>query len=347
MRFADIEVNLDTFLKKIDILVYLPLIFISRIFSILFLWRNKSENVLVVRPGGMGDLVCLTIAMEDVKVSRHQIVFLIQKRAKPWAEHLKLNYIIIGFNALFFKNIYKFNTVINTEQLYGLSQTLASTFITTRGRISGFSSCRGSFLSHKSIPYEPSNMHEVLCFRKLWICSLNISNTPITDKDPIERSRIFSKNSGYLVVGIAGLQAPSRSLSIETWVTLIVRWASGRPVLLVGAPVDTPFIEAIIRFNGSNKWKHLKGEFIEVVQTIRESDRFLTIDGGLVHVASYYGIPTDVIFTSGQYKKWAPLSKDSLIIKNWSIPCSPCTMFGQVPKCPHDFRCKKGLRLQA
>lgn len=335
---------MDRFLKYIDIVAYIPLIILIRLLSYCINRKTDSDQILVIRPGGMGDLICLTMALEDMKVAPDRVVFLIQKRSEPWAKHLKLKYMKIGFNRTFFKNIFNFQAIINTEQLFGLSQALAVIFSRHNGSITGFNSCRGSFINTRSAPYDPIYIHEVICFRRLLSCSLSLDKTPTELEQIHPRVRHLPNGPQHLIVGIAGLQAPSRSLPIDTWVQIIERWALDRPLLFVGAPIDTPFIDAILTRKGSQNWAHYKGNFSEVVRLIREATRFLTIDGGLVHVASFYGTPTDAIFTSGQYKKWAPLSEGSNIIKNWNVPCSPCTLFGQVPKCPHSYRCKRDLK---
>ncbi len=60
----------------------------------------------------------------------------------------------------------------------------------------------------------------------------------------------------------------------------------------------------------------------------------------MVHVASYFNVPSTVIFTSGQDYKWAPLTPGSLVLKRKDLSCQPCNRFGQVPPCPNGLICR-------
>ena len=74
---------------------------------------------------------------------------------------------------------------------------------------------------------------------------------------------------------------------------------------------------------------------------IRASEEVLTVDGGFLHIASYYGVPVTGLFTSGRDRKWAALSPGSRVVRRDDLPCRPCTWFGQVPHCTHNFVCKE------
>jgi hypothetical protein len=65
------------------------------------------------------------------------------------------------------------------------------------------------------------------------------------------------------------------------------------------------------------------------------------VDGGFLHIASYYGVPVTGVFTSGRESKWAALAPGSRMVRRADLECQPCTWFGQVAPCVHDFACKE------
>jgi ADP-heptose:LPS heptosyltransferase len=100
-----------------------------------------------------------------------------------------------------------------------------------------------------------------------------------------------------------------------------------------------PFGRQLIeRFENQAELFH--GNFSQLCDRIASSEEVLTIDSGFLHIASYYGVPTTGIFTSGRERKWASLARDSSIVRRNDLACQPCTWFGQVPVCAHNFACK-------
>jgi hypothetical protein len=67
----------------------------------------------------------------------------------------------------------------------------------------------------------------------------------------------------------------------------------------------------------------------------------LTVDGGFLHIASYYGVPVTGVFTSGRESKWAALAPGSRMVRRDDLECRPCTWFGQVAACKNQYACKK------
>ena len=142
------------------------------------------------------------------------------------------------------------------------------------------------------------------------------------------------------MVLIAGRQSPSRRLDLDAWTSLISKWHQRRAFFIAAAPEDADFARQLrSRFEGHASL--FTGSFEELCNQIARSEEVLTMDGGAVHIASYFGVPTLAIFTSGRDRKWHPLGEGSRILRRHDLSCQPCTKFGQVPPCPFDYACLK------
>lgn len=291
--------------------------------------QPQSDEPLIVRPGGMGDLICAHLALERLGIEVETVRWLIEDRSEPWARHAGLHYETIAPPRLPAPAA----LVIDTEQRFGLSLAYSLMARPPAGRLHAFATNRGSRWADTATPYDPLDTHEVESFTQLFAAAFQRPRpAPL---QPIPRRW---PATGGLVVGIAGRQEPTRALSVERWAGLVAHFTGGKDFALVAAPTDAPFAEALAaRFDGRATLH--RGNFTSVCELIARSEAFLTIDGGLVHVASYYGIPTTAIFTGGRERKWAPLGVGSVLIRRHDLPCQPCTLYGQTPPCPRAFAC--------
>jgi heptosyltransferase II len=116
-------------------------------------------------------------------------------------------------------------------------------------------------------------------------------------------------------------------------------WTRGRPFVVVGAPQDLEFAQGL-RAEFGDQASLFQGDFSRMCAMLSEAEAVFTVDGGFLHIASYYGVPATAIFTSGIDRKWAPLAELSQVVKRDDLQCQPCSRFGQVPPCPYQYTCK-------
>jgi len=288
----------------------------------------------------MGDLICADIALEELGLDPRRFTWLIEARSKPWAEYRRLNYFCYDIDPLqTLKQMWsRHDLVINTEQLFGLTQAYAMLALRKGGDLVSFETNRGSRWSGLVVPYDWRDEHETVAFARLFARALD---HPYVERGTLQRARLHPSDAPPLVL-IAGRQSPSRNLSLETWVTLIAAAYPGRPFLIAAAPEDADFAEKIAdRFPGLAR--RFSRSFGELCEQIARSEELFTMDGGGVHIASFFGVPTLALFTSGRDRKWHPLGFGSRLIRRNDLACQPCTRFGQVPPCAHQFAC---LRLE-
>lgn len=298
---------------------------------------------LIVRPGGMGDLIVAMIALENIDQEPRDFHWLIEKRSEGWARHHGLTYWCYDRQPtrLLVTRLGGYSRVINTEQLYGLAQAFSLASLTSTGVLTSFETSRENHRSHRVCPYD-QNKHEVINFERLF--RLALDRGEVSRKSPKLRLRKVAADAPWLI-GIAGLGEPARRWSIEQWVEFTRMHVPPGPLNVVAAPVDRPFAQELVKKLGKHS-RNLDLSFDQLCGHMARASRLLTHDGGLCHMASYFGVPVTVGFTSGSPVKWHPLSKGSLVLAPGHLPCHPCTRFGRPDPCKRSYACKPVEGLQ-
>jgi heptosyltransferase II len=284
----------------------------------------------------MGDLICADIALQELGLRAQDFLWLIEKRSRPWAEYRGLSFLCYDEHPQrVLGQIWRSHSlVINTEQLFGLAQGCALLAKAPNGRLACFETIRGARRAQIVVPYDWKDAHETLEFARLFAASLDL---PEPARRRLPRSRLQPASGPPLLV-VAGCQSRSRALGLERWTRLVGSWHRGRRFLIAASPADATLAEQLVhRFGGTAS--RFEGDFPQLCQAIAQSQEMLTIDGGALHMASFFGVPTLAVFTSGRSRKWAPLAQGSRIIRRHDLPCQPCTKFGQVPPCPIQHQC--------
>ena len=297
--------------------------------------RRRVETPVIIRPGGMGDLICLHVALEQLGMDAKNFLWIIEKRSVPWVQHMGLPHKLIGPKLL--SSVGRYRNIINSEQHYGVSQIIAVA-LAGRGRnLTALSTVRGANVATTVSPYSPIHTHEIESFRRLLIAALKMHES---DQN-LDRRRLHVED-GSLVVALGGGHAESRSLELGQWVEIIRKWVGERSFFVLTGPVEISLARDIVKVFGE-QGQFVPGSFSENCRRISTATRVLTMDGGLTHVANYFGVPTDTLFTSGQEYLWRPIAVGSRTFLNNELACRPCTMFGHTPKCQVGFLCKNDL----
>jgi ADP-heptose:LPS heptosyltransferase len=304
-----------------------------------------TSSTLIIRPGGLGDLVCADIALQTLGLDARKFNWLIETRSQPWAEYRGLPYVCYDRQPvkMLAKIFGSHDLVINTEQLYGLSQASGLLARARGGRLVSFDTNRGAAWANRTVPYDWKDAHEVIEFARLFCFALNPSEEAFFAD--CSRPRTQPACVPPLVL-IAGRQSRSRRLPIATWERLIATWHSQRKFLLAAAPEDAAFADELAKKFGDLATR-FTGSFAQLCDQIARAEEFFTMDGGGVHIASFFGVPTFAIFTSGRDHKWEPISPGSRVLRRHDLPCQPCAKFGQVPPCPNRYACHELQNIKA
>lgn len=316
--------NLDSFISKM--LLYIPFPSIAS--------DRSTKDILLVRPGGLGDLVLLTHSLRAFTNDLSHFTFLIETRSEEWAKFLRLNYVCYDRSPLKILLTKKFHTVVCTEQFFGLAGHFSRFLKAKHGQLIGFDTTKSSAAFTRTVKFV-EDLHESSNFT-------NLLGTVLKQDTNIKFNLPTNIDVGpqYEVIVLGGFESESRCLNLEDWLYLIKKYSEKESLFkIVAAPNDVPFARALaLKIN----CEEISVTFQEAVDFVTHAKSILTIDSGFVHVSSYFGVPAKVLFTSGNPNKWAPLSVGSTILSN-DFGCQPCAKFGQVPQCAFSFRCKSNL----
>ena len=107
--------------------------------------RPVDTRPLLVRPGGMGDLILLQVALEELGEDPRAHMWLVERRSASWARLQGLPHRCYdeGAAATLAAVAGRHRLVVNTEQRYGLAQAFARAAVTRGGRAAAFATNRG------------------------------------------------------------------------------------------------------------------------------------------------------------------------------------------------------------
>ena len=300
--------------------------------------RARDSRTLIVRPGGMGDLILAQLAAEMLGLPETDLRWLIEGRSAGWATHLGLDFLSYDqrLPRVAMAVAGRYPRVVNTEQRFGLSMSFARWATARRGELTAFATNRSAAQADRLTSYDWADAHELDEFGRLLADAFGLTWTRPPRWD---RRR---DSDGTWVVALGGTHSESRSLSTDDWVALVHATAGARKVVLTAGPLEKELVTDVLSALGGRA-SLFQGSFSAVIERIATAERLIAIDGGPVHIASYYGVPTDVLFTAGRDLKWAPLGAGSTIRRHDDLVCRPCTVFGQVPPCPYHFACKSDI----
>jgi hypothetical protein len=325
-------------LKRIDRALWPAAMAVAKAGAFLLRGRRPDPRPLILRPGGMGDLILLCVAAEELGCDPRRFFWVIERRSSVWARHLGLDYLCYDDGlAPHWKIAGRFSVVVNSEQRFGLSQATAALACGRAAALTCFATNRAARRGSQLAPYDPDCTHETVLFQRLLAEALGLEVGPFLS--PPSRSRM-ARADERPVVGLGGLQSKSRAFSEQEWTRFIRARLGERPFWIASSAIDRQAARVLAR-SFPDQAEVFEGSFDDLCGLIQRSQEVITVDGGFLHIASYYGVPVTALFTSGRDRKWAGLAPGSRALFREGLACRPCTWFGQTSPCPRRFACKE------
>ena len=334
------------FLKLLDLLFGKPACFLLKKHSASP--SNKNRNLLIIRPGGIGDAVLLAPAVGAIKKKfpQAEVSVLAEKRnagifALIPGVDLVLRYDVPKEFLAAFR--LRPDVVIDTEQYHRLSAVVAR--LMGANILIGFGTNERARLFHHAIGYSHDN-YEAISFMQLLgplgIDPIDIHETPFLTIPVAAQSRAANL-LGLLVETpfvtiFPGASIPERRWSGERFGEVAASLAAlGYRIVIVGGQEDRATADLIIA-DGDGLNLAGQTDLTETAAIIRQSAMLISGDSGLLHIGVGLGIPTLSLFGPGISQKWAPKGPQHRVL-NHHLPCSPCTRFGYTQKCRHNAKC--------
>lgn len=331
---------------------------IDQLFGSLLIWLLSSpkkstqfllpvKSILIIRPGGIGDAVLLIPAIKFIKEKFPdcRIDVLAEERNSQifkLCSDVGQVYHYDHLQELCFCLKTKYDVVVDTEQWHRLSAVVAR-LIRAKFRIGFGTNERQRMFSH-TVDYSQAK-YELDSFLDLF-SPLNIGKSHSygsflsIPEESFKSSAVFLNSvlSTSFIVLFPGASIPERRWGKSKFRALAGKiLASGLAVVVVGGEEDVDLARDICL---GLEVLNLAGKtsLLESAAVIAQSKIVVTGDSGLLHIAVGLDKPTISLFGPGIAKKWAPRGEKHVVI-NKELTCSPCTRFGNTPKCPYNASC--------
>lgn len=310
-------------------------------------------RILVVRPGGVGDMILLLPVLKRLAENfpSAQIDIICEKRnidvlRLAGLEKNALAYDTGIFHVIGLLRRRKYDIAIDTEQFHNFSAIIA--FLSRAPVRIGFkiNPHRNLLYTHlvnySMDGYEGEQFARLLAPAGAGEFTYKLEGAipapetihPSREREQMERLG----RRGKVVTMHAGSTSIYKQWDTGKFTELARTLISGRgcSIALLGDQNDACQADLICKGSGATEGRiaSFAGKFslLETAATIARSNLFISGDSGLAHLAIALGIPTVVLFGPTDPEKWGfSNSRHGIIRKN--LGCSPCFIFGYHKLC--------------
>jgi ADP-heptose:LPS heptosyltransferase len=322
------------------------------------------KRLLLIRPGGLGDLVILLPILHHLKTQCPALVIdlVCEKRNAEVLRLDKLDVNILLYDSQPLGFLWAlvqrhYDVVIDSEQFHHFSSIFA-VLSGAPARIGfGINPRRNPLYTHL-VKYDMDG-REGLQFARLleplklgsFIYSLDevfastpASGAPRAELNELEGTRPLvalcpSASTQYKAWGEAHMRELVRSL-VEKDNVNIVLLGNSRDAISANHVLSGLTLSAgrVISLAG-------KLSLSETLSVLKQARLYIGSDSGLAHLAAAAGLPTVVLFGPSDPDKWG-IQDDQHKVVSKRIACSPCAMFGYYKPCRH-VACMKGIEVSS
>ena len=317
--------------------------------------NQKTEKVLVIRPGGIGDAALLLPALKILKdvIPATQIHILCEPRNAGVFAHSPFVSKILNYNRLGdLKKVREteYDRIFDTEQSHLLTCTLVA--LLKGYKKIGFATKGRERAYDVSVQYYHDE-YEAESFSRLF--AAGIENWPEkfqlrppyfspTNQEREKVDALLSDIKRKIVCMFPGASVIERLWPIDRWSQVADElWKLGRQSIIIGGRSEINISQEIMD-TANSPILNLCGR-LSLSETAAMFDRsrlLISIDSGILHMGAMCNTPTVSLFGPGIADKWGPKGERHRII-NKKLPCSPCTKFGTTPPCPNRQECMREI----
>jgi ADP-heptose:LPS heptosyltransferase len=302
------------------------------------------RRVLLVRPGGIGDLLLLLPAVRRLRAALPglELTLIAQRRNASLAELSGAFDRVACFDgppAAFARALRRGHDVAVDSEQFHYSSAVFALLSGAPARI-GFkiNPARNELYTHL-VDY-PMDLHESLAFARLFEPLCGPAAGPPELAGVLDRSRLPARVDGVpddarrVVVfpygGGRGKEWPT-----PRWTELVRRLlAAGHEVALVGgADARERAGEVLAGLPAGKAVLDLVGRLSlrDTAAVVAGARLYVGCDTGVTHVAQALGVRCVVLFGASDERKWGPPALGQAVSE--PVPCRPCSIFGYVKRC--------------
>lgn len=315
---------------------------------------STIRRVLLIRPGGLGDMLMLMPVIRSIRAARPDIELDIVCERRNF-EVLKLagleGHALLYDGAphrLLSLRARRYDVALDSEQYHHFSAIMALMsgapvrvgFRINPARLNLYT----HLLGYDVDGYEMDQFARLL--RPLGIpLAFGALDGVLTDITPPLDSQLPDavdalRRRGPLVAVSPGSSDPYKQWGFEKFKQLIQALTSrGHGVMLVGGPAEVRQATALQQCLSPDLLLNLAGRYslTQTAAALQAASLFVGGDSGLGHLAVALARPTLILFGPSDERKWSrPHARHAVLRKQ--LPCAPCSIFGYHKLC-RDIPC--------
>lgn len=320
---------------------------------------GMPKRILIIRPGGMGDMILLIPVLQYLakRFPSARLDIICEKRNMDVLRFAGFEKNAIAYDAgiswlINLLSSRDYDIALDTEQFHNFSAIIA--FWSGAAVRIGFKiNPQRNLLYTHLVNYDLDGYEGIQFSRLLGPLDPKDFSYRLEGSIPISGTTVRQQEKLNSLAGngkFATLHAGSTSI-YKQWDTgkfsaLVRTLVTERdcPIVLIGGQADIePSNKILMEAGSSGKVVSFAGDLTlqETAEIIRRSKLFISGDSGLAHLAIAVGTPTVVIFGATDPEKWGFRDSRHGIVRK-SLACSPCFIFGYHKLC-RSIDCMKDI----
>jgi ADP-heptose:LPS heptosyltransferase len=328
---------------------------------------NGSENLLVLRPGGLGDgLMSIPFlrALRENFPNIHITLISVQKN-KAALEHLPYidEVLVIDDLRKLYRTFLKllrnrFHVVLDLEPFRKISSVIA--YLSGANVRIGFDTNERRVLYTHLVSYANDKYYESInMIRQLQILGMDVPYEEAIDMKftlpdhsikkakEILLSYDLSREKDFIVAVVPGVLKDHHRWIMPRFASLIdlIQWHDVEAkMILLGASADVlDAQEVLAHVSQKESVTNLVGktDFMQALAILKACKILIACDGGVVYMAAAMGCSTISIWGPGVMDRFKPPGDNHIGIRKdyFCVPCVNYSRLGEFPRCPYDRRC--------
>lgn len=328
-------------LKLLDKYLGIPILFALLILKTKKVLPKDIKKIGVLTVPALGDIILINGLLSDIKSydKKIKIILFVSKEVKETAELMSEYDLLVNieiYNLFSAINTLRSNPVdifIDASQ-WSKFNAILTFFSKSKFKIGFRTKGQCKHLIFDYAPEHSPQIHELFNYKKLSfipeIATNNLPRLKLNSEISVIKDRIVihTMPSGYLSV--------LKEWPGENW-AIIIEFLLARKyeIFFTGSGSDRKSIDALLlMYKKNHRLYNVAGKYSikETAYLIKNSRLVISVNTGIMHLASVIGCNLIALHGPTDPKRWGPLNENSRIIKS-NYPEAPCLNLGFEYKC--------------